>query len=119
MNRDRSEVMEILREAASWHGFEFSEDEWGERITDGKDWSSAWVNFHIAEEQVGEFVNEEEVYCDMKIVVSASVSRMGGNHTVEDLRKAADVISRAANLVEELSAKELTYRRYFVRKKNK
>ena len=106
----KSDAMEFIREAANRHGFEFVDDRWGASIKDGLDWNNAWVNFTIHED-VGAY-DAEELSCEFFLSVTASPSRMGGNTTPEDLREAADHLSRAADLVEELSSITLVYKRY-------
>lgn len=107
---DRNCAMELIRDSAIRHGFEFVEDGFGSHIRDGHDWSKAWVNFTISDEDC-DFDFIEECYY-FSVVVTASPCRMGGNNTIKDLREAADHLSRAADLVEELSSITLVYKRY-------
>ena len=100
----KATVMEIIREAANKHGFEFEQIGNFQQITDGKDWSKSWVNFTITEK-----AEWNDGTIDVRVTVSAATARMGGSQTAEDLRKAAETISRAADLVVELENKELVY----------
>ena len=99
--------MEIIRETANKHGFEFEQpNRHVATIRDGKDWSKAWVNFTIWENPSWDL---ETRTVTVALKITAATARMGGNQTVEDLRKAADAITRAANLVEELEDMNLAY----------
>lgn len=100
----KATVMEIIRETANKRGFEFEQIGNYQQIMDGNDWSKSWVNFTINEK--AEWKDKE---ITVRVTVTAATARMGGSQTVADLRKAAETISRAADLVEELESKELTY----------
>ena len=104
---NKATVMEIVREAANKHGFEFLQYGNDVSIRDGKDWGTAWVNFSIWERDFD--WDQESLTVKVRVEVTAATSRMGGNQSIEDLRKAADTISRAADLVEELKSMDLTY----------
>lgn len=100
----KATVMEIIRETANKHGFEFEQIGNFQQIMDGKDWSKSWVNFTISES-----AKYDEGVFTVAVKVTSSIARMGGSPTAGDLRKAAETITRAADLVEELESKELTY----------
>ena len=104
---NKATVMEIVREAANKHGFEFLQYGNDVSIRDGKDWGTAWVNFSIWERDFD--WDQESLTVKVRVEVTAATSRMGGNQSSEDLRKAADTISRAADLVEELKSMDLIY----------
>lgn len=102
----KENAMEIIREKANAHGFEFENGNSGWHIRDGKDHWSAWVNFTIKED-FNWIMAERKIVCD--ISVQASIAQMGGNPTVEELLKASDIIKRAAELVAELNSMKLSY----------
>ena len=103
----RATAMEIIREAANKHGFEFEQTGRMAVIRDGREWRDAWVNFMIGKSTDWSELKDRKV--TVKLNFSAAIAQMGGDREIEDLRKAAETITRAADLVEELNSLELNY----------
>jgi len=103
---NRSDAMETIREAANKHGFEFDQTNSCVAINDGLDWREAWVNFTIYETPEW---NHAEKTVTVRITAAAATARMGGSQTTKDLRTAANAITRAADLVDELNGMNLSY----------
>ena len=103
----KEEVLNTISKMAIENGFEFVQDSFGWRIRDGVSWSESWVNFTWHEDTDWSLVKERKV--TTTITFSASIARMGGNPSVNDLLIAADTIKRAAELVEKLNAEHFEY----------
>jgi len=103
----KADAMEIIRKTANKHGFEFEQTSRMAVIRDGMEWRDAWANFTITENHDWSDLKNRKV--TVMLHFAAATARMGGDQTVADLRKAADTITRAADLVEELEGMNLAY----------
>lgn len=101
----RTEAREAVRKAAERHGFETGK---------AAGWSgfpeilSDEMNFTLTTEAT-ENTDWREGRIEEKLNVTASVRKMGGSPSVEELLKTADEIRRGAELLKELQAMDLTY----------
>lgn len=102
----KADVFEMIRDTANKYGFEFEQNGNYAAIRDGWDYSNSWVNFTIYETPHWDMTKNT---VEVEVTVKAAISQMGGHPTVETLRKAAETISRAADLVEALAAMKLAY----------
>ena len=105
----RAQVNEIIRRAAARYGFETTEEggfhgfseirseelnfTYSVRVTKNTDWTAHRV--------------------EQELTITASVRRMGGQPTVEELLKTADEIRRGAELTLELQGTDLTWTETF------
>lgn len=103
------EVRTIISEAAARHGFKYVKE--GSYETIKTDWES-YVSFRVCGYENREIdIETRTVTAEYK--VTASVRKMGGEPTVEELLNAADEIKRAAELVAELDRIKLSYTQTF------
>ena len=105
---DKKTAIEIIKNAAEKHGFEFIQRGSDIQIRDGDNWFKSWVNFTVSDMEDVHWNMKDHTITE-KFKVTAAVSRMGGNPSVEELLEAADSIKRAAELVAELEGQDLTY----------
>lgn len=101
----RTEAREAVRKAAERHGFET-----GKVVgwTGFPDIISGELNFTLTTEAT-ENTDWREGRIEEKLNITASVRKMGGSPTAEELLKTADEIRRGAELLKELQAMDLTY----------
>ena len=90
----------ILRELGKKYGFEVR----GSSMSEFYEICSEEVNFSISRHNDGSDW-ENRIYRG-RITVTASVRKMGGSPTVEELLHTADEIARAARLVQEINSME-------------
>ena len=106
----KQEVNEIITSKAAEYGFEIEETSmgWSNKRT-GQDYITIQIfqNSNIEKTDL-----EKRIGC-IDIEASASVSRMGGSPTTEELLKAADEIARGAKFTAELQSMGLSYERTF------
>lgn len=106
----KKEIAEIISSKATEYGFEIEENSmgWNNKRT-GQD----YINIQIFQNSNLDKTDWEKRIGCIDIEVSASVSRMGGSPTTEELLKAADEIARGAKLTAELQSMGLSYERTF------
>ena len=106
----KQEVNEIITSKAAEYGFEIEENSmgWNNKRT-GQD----YINIQIFQNSNLEKTDWENHKACINIEASASVSRMGGNPTPEELLKAADEIARGAKFTAKLQNMKLSYERTF------
>ena len=106
----KQEVNEIITSKAAEYGFEIEENSmgWNNKRT-GQD----YINIQIFQNSKLEKTDWEKRIDCIEIEASASVSRMGGRPTPEELLKAADEIARGAKFTAELQSMGLSYERTF------
>ena len=104
----KQEVNEIISSKATEYGFEMEENSmgWNNKHT-GKD----YINIQILQNSNLDKTDWENRIGCIDIEASASVSRMGGSPTPEELLKAADEIARGAKFTAELQSMGLSYER--------
>ena len=98
----REQVNEAVKAAARAHGFETTEES---RYMGFSEIISEDLNFRFTTNDMGWAARS----VDMRLDVAASVRRMGGNPTAEELLRTADEIRRGAELLAELQAMDLTW----------
>ena len=106
----KKEIAEIIKSKAAEYGFEIEENSmgWNNKHT-GQD----YINIQILQNSNFEKTDWEKRIGCIDIEASASVRRMGGSPTPEELLKAADEIARGAKLTAELQSMGLSYERTF------
>ena len=97
----------VLREIGNQFGFEAVQISFGEFYMV----KAEYVNFTV--HSSWENSSWEDMIERRSISLSASISRMGGNMTVDDLRAAADEISRAAAFVEKVNEMKIVIERHY------
>ena len=107
----RNELNEIIRSKAREYGFETSEERGFHVFTDIL---SEELNFtyHTA---ATENTDWRAGVLEQSLIITASVRRMGGQPTAEELLQTADEIRRGAELVAELQGIDLTWTEHFDR----
>ena len=106
----KQEVNEIITSKAAEYGFEIEENSLGwnnKRIGQG------YINIQIFQNSNLDKTDWEKRIGCIEIEACASVSRMGGSPTPEELLQAADEIARGAKLTAELQSMGLSYERTF------
>jgi hypothetical protein len=106
----KAEINGIIRDTARAYGFEAS-DEPG-TVTGLTEIRSEELNFTIITFMTKN-TDWEARFIEERIEVSASVSKMGGSPSPEELMKTAEEIRRGAELVEKLQSMDLTYTETF------
>ena len=106
----KQEIVEIIKSKATEYGFDLEENSmgWNNKRT-GQD----YINIQIFQNSNIDKTDWEKRIGCIEIEASASVSRMGGSPTTEELLKAADEIARGAKFTAELQSMELSYERAF------
>lgn len=100
----KCDLMDYIAKVASRYGFEVKDGYGlcGFMIVD----ETNTVNFRLNEETEADY---DKRTATIQITASASIATMGGNPTTEDLLRAAEIITKAATLVDFLNAKELSF----------
>ena len=101
-----NDICEHIRETANDYGFEVTQD----RHSRLPIIRSEELNFFLMEEHE---YNRVERTVTTHIQATASVRKMGGNPTVEDLLKTAEEIRRGAELVRRLQEMSLSFTETF------
>ncbi len=106
----KKEIAEIIESKAAEYGFEIEENSlgWNNKRT-GED----YISIQIFQNNNLDKTDWENRQACIDIEACASVSRMGGNPTTEELLKAADEIARGAKFTAELQSMGLSYERTF------
>ena len=106
----KKEIAEIIESKAAEYGFEIEENSlgWNNKRT-GED----YISIQILQNNNLDKTDWENRQACIDIEACASVSRMGGNPTTEELLKAADEIARGAKFTAELQSMGLSYERTF------
>ena len=99
----------VLREIGNQFGFEAVQISFGEFYMVKAEYVNFTVNCNWEKSSWEDLIERRS------ISLSASISRMGGNMTVDDLRNASDEISRAAAFVEKVSEMEIVIERQYKR----
>jgi len=107
---NKQEISKIIESKAAEYGFEMEENSmgWNNKRT-GQD----YINIQIFQNSNPQKTDWENRKACIEIEACASVSRMGGNPTSEELLKAADEIARGAKFTAELQSMRLSYERTF------
>lgn len=105
----KAQVNETIRAAAKAHGFETTAEPGFQGITEI---ISGELNFIFTVRNT-ENTDWAAHRIEQSLTVSASVRRMGGNPTVEELLKTADEIRRGAELAAEIQGMNLTWTETF------
>ena len=106
----KQEVNEIISSKAAEYGFEIEENSLG---WNNKRMGEDYISIQIFQNSNIEKTDWENRIGCIDIEASASVSRMGGSPTPEELLKAADEIARGAKFTAELQGMKLSYERTF------
>ena len=106
----KKEIAEIIESKAAEYGFEMEENSlgWNNKRT-GQD----YISIQIFQNNNLDKTDWENRQACIDIEACASVSRMGGNPTTEELLKADDEIARGAKFTAELQSMGLSYERKF------
>jgi len=106
----RNEIAEIIRSKASEYGFEIEENSlgWSNKRT-----SDEYISIQIMQNNNFDKTDWKSHKAHIDIEASASICRMGGDSTTEELLKAADEIARGAKFVAEIQSMNLSYIREF------
>ena len=106
----KQEITEIIENKAAEYGFEMEENSmgWNNKRT-GQD----YINIQIFQNSKLDKTDWEKRKGCIEIEASASVSRMGGSPTTEELLKAADEIARGAKFTADIQNMKLSYERTF------
>lgn len=99
----RAELNEIITSESVKHGFETREDLFGIETPKSEE-----LNFTVSARHT-DATNWKVGRIVKKVTFTASVRRMGGEPSVEELLKTADEIKRGAELVSALQSLDLTY----------
>lgn len=99
----REEINTIIKNEATKHGFETREDLFGIESPKSEELNFTVRTCHTdaTDWKAGKVV--------MKVTFTASVRKMGGEPSVEELLKTADEIKRGAELVSALQSLDPTY----------
>ena len=106
----KKEIAEIIESKAAEYGFELEENSLG---WNNKHAEQGYINIQIFQNSNLEKTDWENHKACIDIEASASVSRMGGSPTSEELLKAADEIARGAKFTAKLQNMKLSYERTF------
>ena len=106
----KKEIAEIIERKAAEYGFEIEENSLG---WNNKRMGQDYISIQIFQNNNLEKTDWEKRIGHIDIEACASVSRMGGNPTPEELLKAADEIARGAKFTAELQSMGLSYERTF------
>jgi len=106
----RAELNETIKKAAAAHGFETSKENGVFGLIDIK---SEEMNFTYGTSTDTEGTDWSKRVVETAITVTASVRKMGGRPTPEELLKTADEIRRGAELAAELQNMHLTFTERF------
>ena len=106
----KKEIAEIIESKAAEYGFEIEENSLG---WNNKRMGQDYISIQIFQNNNLEKTDWEKRIGHIDIEACASVSRMGGNPTPEELLKAADEIARGAKFTAELQSMGLSYERTF------
>ena len=106
----KQEVNEIITSKAAEYGFEIEENSlgWNNKRT-GQD----YINIQIFQNNNIDKTDWEKRIGCIEIEACASVSRMGGSPTTEELLKAAEEIAKGAKFAAEINSMGLSYERTF------
>lgn len=111
--RTREEVNAIIKETAEDAGFKVNTESrfnpWGVATIDAENLN---CTTHVDTKYCPNRENIDDSYFIGKVTFSASISRMGGNPTPEDLINIADEITEMARLVARLNVMELEFAEY-------
>ena len=102
----KQEIAEIIESKAAKYGFQMRKVSLGWMTPQG-DNTFARVEIFAKDNSEKTCWEERRVWVDIK--AEGSICRMGGNTTPEQLLKAADEITRAARMVEEIQNMNLSY----------
>ena len=105
----KAQVNEKIKAAAQAHGFETTEQPGFQGITEI---ISGELNFTYTVQNT-ENTDWEARKVEQSLTVTASVCRMGGQPTVEELLKIADEIRRGAELAAEIQEMNFTWTETF------
>lgn len=105
----KAQVNEAIKAAAKAHGFKTTEQPGFQGITEI---TSEELNFTFTVQHT-ENTDWAAHRIEQSLTVTASVRRMGGQPTVEELLKTADEIRRGAELTAEIQAMNLTWTETF------
>lgn len=106
----KAEINEIIRDTARAYGFEASEEP--SSFTGMTEIRSEELNFTFTTGTT-ENTDWEARFIEERIEVSASVRKMGGSPSPEELMKTAEEIRRGAELTAKLQSMDLTYTETF------
>ena len=105
----KAQVNEAIKAAAQAHGFETAKEPGFQGITEI---ISEELNFTFTV-QTTENTDWAAHRIEQSLTVTASVRKMGGQPTVEELLKTADEIKRGAELTTEIQGMNLTWTETF------
>ena len=105
----KAQVNEIIKRAAARYGFETTEEAGFQGFSEIR---SEELNFTYTCKTT-ENTDWAAYHIEQTLTVTASVRKMGGQPTVEELLKTADEIRRGAELTAELQATDLTWTEEF------
>ena len=105
----KAQVNETIKAAAKAHGFETTEQPGFQGLTEI---ISEELNFTFTAQNT-ENTDWAAHRIEQSLTVSASVRKMGGQPTVEELLKTADEIRRGAELTAELQSMNITWTEIF------
>ena len=105
----KAQINNILRETAGKHGFDTTEEAGFQGFYEIK---SEELNFNYTV-QTTENTDWQKGIVEQTLTVSASVRKMGGHPTIEDLFNTAEEIDSGAQLLEELENMDLTWTETF------
>ena len=105
----KPQVNGIIREAAARYGFETTEEPGWHGFSEIK---SEELNFTFTARET-ENTDWAAHRIEQRLTITASVRKMGGNPTVEELLKTAEEIRRGAELTAELQAADLAWTETF------
>ncbi len=107
---NKQEIIKIIESSAAEYGFEIEENSMG---WSNKHTGQEYINIQISQNSNPEKTDWENRKACIEIEAIASVGRMGGSPTPEELMKAADEIERGAKFTAELQSMKLSYERTF------
>lgn len=105
----KNSVIEAIKNEIWMNGFQPEMDERFSQMPFLKDEDELYIAVSIREQLDFGNCDFEKKIAAYKVEVKASIRKMGGNPTPEELLKAADQIRRGAELARNLQAMELAY----------
>lgn len=105
--RTKEEINNIIEQLAGEYGFKFVNDRWSSREGIGEIKAHNLNVFTMVDPEL--HIYEDFVQVTAKVTYRASISRMAGEPTPDELIAVADEINRCAELVADLNIRDLEF----------
>lgn len=105
----KAEVITMINNVANVHGFSFESNSWYEiKDENCSNLNDSWVGFRVYDMEDAEYdFDNRKITAGFRI--AATVRRMGGETSPEELLEASLQIQRAATMVKQFELMDLTY----------